>query len=278
MRGAPGWVVAFAAIFLMALTPAWADDSLNRVLAAKALRVGVALNAPWVIKRADGSYAGYDIDLATALAQDLGVTPTFVEMPFRELVRRLAAGEVDIVASGLATTPERAKRVVFSDVTGAADVQTVAAIEAVQNGDAAALDRPSVRIAVLAGSTDEAAAKLTYPHATIVPLPNAADALGELAAGEAQAMVATAPVPQLAANLYDAKVRLVGGALTRTPEAFALRPDDVRLLQFVDNWIDARMADGFIANVRDHWFAQFGWINQLSADSNGAAPPPPKAQ
>jgi polar amino acid transport system substrate-binding protein len=276
MRDALRWAFAFVALLIAVGPPARADDSLNRVVGAKDLRVGVAINAPWVIKRLDGSYAGYDIDLTSAMARDLGVTPTFVEMPFRELVRRLAAGEIDLVACGLAITPERARRVVFSDVTGAADIQTVAAIDAVGAGGAADLDKPSVRIAVLAGSTDEAAAKLTYPHATIVSLPNAADALSALAVGQAQAMVATAPVPQLAARLYDAKLRLVGGALTRTPEAFALRPDDIRLQQFVDNWIDARMTDGFIENVRDHWFVQFDWLNQLSADA--AAPSPVKPQ
>ncbi|MGA2951209.1 MAG: transporter substrate-binding domain-containing protein [Caulobacteraceae bacterium] len=278
MRRTTRLTLALVALFVAAISPAFADDSLKRVLAAKELRVGVALNAPWVIKRADGAYAGYDIDLTTALAQDLGVTPKFVEMPFRELVRRLAVGDVDIVASGLATTPERAKRVVFSDVTGAADIRTVAAIDAIHDDNVADLDKANVRIAVLAGSTDEAAAKLTYPHATIVSLPTAADALAALASGDAQAMVATAPVPELAARLYDAKLRLVGGALTRTPEAFALRPDDIRLQQFVDNWIDARMADGFIANVRDHWFSQFDWINQLGGDTGDAPPPAPTAK
>ena len=43
----------------------------------------------------------------------------------------------------------------------------------------------------------------------------------------------------MAARLYDAKFRLVGGPLLRTPEAFAMRPDDIRLIQYVNNWIGA---------------------------------------
>ncbi|MGK6318377.1 transporter substrate-binding domain-containing protein [Sphingomonas sp. DT-204] len=243
-----------------------ADDSLQRVIAAKVLKVGVAPNAPWVIKKPDGSFAGHDIDLVEAFAEDLGVTAQFVEMPFADLVPRLAKGDVDMIAAGIAITPERARSVAFSAPTGMQEIGTVADRKALGTDPATALEKPSFRIAVLAKSTDEAAARNAFPKASVVTYPTAAAALAALIDGQAQAMVATSPVPRMAASLYDAKLRLIGGPLERTGEAFAFRPDDVRLLTYANNWIAARQIDGFIGNVGTHWFDGHKWLRAAEGD------------
>ncbi len=255
--------LAFLAALAVA-TPAAAkmDMSLDRVVSARQLTVGVSLNAPWVIKRPDGSLAGYDIDLVNALAKDLGATPHYVELPFAELLPRLGHGDIDMVASGLAITPARSRVAVFTNPTGLSLVRTVARFADGKGGKAVALGA-GAKIAVLGGSTDEAAAKASYRAATVVAYPTYAAALGALINGQAQAMVATSPVPRMAVRLYDAQLGLAGKPLTRTAEAFALRPDDDRLRLYLNNWIDARKADGFLENARQHWFFSFGWMSDL---------------
>lgn len=250
--------------------PAVADPSLERVTQAKTLKVGVAINPPWVVKAPSGELTGYDVELARSLATDLGITPRFVEMPFSDLVVRLARGDVDMVASGLAITPSRARQVMFSDVTGRAEIRVVAARTALGKDPAMALSTPGFTIAALADSTDAAAARTAFPTAKIVTFASAAEVLAALLAGTTQAMVATAPVPRLTATLYDAKFELLRRPLTQTPEAFALRPDDARLLVYVNNWIAARTADGTIRNANDFWFGRMTWLRQLEPVS--AAP------
>ncbi len=264
-------IVSLIAALVMLAAPARADDSLQRIITAKALKVGVALNPPWVIKKADGTYAGNDVDLVNALAQDLGVKPNFVEMPFADLIDAVARGDVDLAASGIAITPERARSVAFTAPTGIQRITTVADRKSVGKDPASAMAKPEFKIAVLQSSTDEAAAKGAFPKATVIAYPSAAEALAALLGGSAQAMVATEPVPQMAASLYDAKLRRVGGALQQTAEAFALRPDDARLLTYVNNWIAAGEADGFIRNIGTHWFDGQQWLSAFETEKRPAA-------
>lgn len=253
----------------LTVLPARADDSLKRVIDQKALTVGVAINPPWILKKADGKFAGYDVDLTNALASDLGVELKLVEVPWNDLKARLLKGDFDLIAAGYANTPERAREVVFSNPTGAADIRMVASIAGLGKRPDKALTAPGYKIAVLSNSTDEAAAKEAFPKADILSFDNTTAVFAALIGGDAQAMVATSPTPQMAARLYDAKFKLVGGPLLRTPEAFALRPDDVRLVQYVDNWISARTADGTIAGVRRYWFGGFKWMSRFDT---GAKP------
>ena len=251
----------------LAVLQAHADDSLKRVLDAKTLTVGVALNPPWILKNADGKYAGYDIDLANALASDLGVDLKVVETPWSDLKERLLKGDFDLIAAGYANTPERAREIAFSSQTGIASIRMVASVASLGKKPFKAVAAKGYKIAVLANSTDEAAAREAFPKAEILTFDNTADVLAALLGGEAKALVATSPTPQMAAKLYDAKFKLVGRSLMRTPEAFALRPDDGRLLQYVDNWITARTADGTIPGIRRYWFQGFKWLSRFDANA-----------
>lgn len=244
-----------------------AEGGLDRVIDAKQLRVGVAMNTPWVAKSAKGDLIGYDVDLAKMLAKDLGVTPIFVEMPFGDLVPRLAKGDVDIVASGLAITPARARTVLFSDSTNQSPIRVVASRKALGNDPAKALGSPNMTISALAESTDVDAAAASFPQAKLLTFRTAAEALGALIDGRAQAMVATAPVPRLAATLYDAKLQLLKKPLTYTPEAFALRAGDTRLLTYLNNWVAVRRADGTLSTMQDNWFGRMEWLRLLEPET-----------
>ena len=270
------WVLSLVAACMSAAAPTLAiEPSLDRVVSSKTLRVGVAINAPWVVKSQAGELTGYDIDLARGIARDLGVTASFVEMPFADLIPRLAKGDVDIVAAGLAVTPARAREIVFSDVTNSAAIRVVASRAVLGNDPVKALSAAGFTIAALAASTDADAARRAFPAAKVIEYPSAAEALAALLDGKAQAMAATAPVPRLTATLYDAKFQLLRRPLTHTPEAFALRPDDTRLLGFVNNWIAARRADGTIGNANDYWFGHMTWLRTLEpAKAAGAGAKP----
>ncbi|MER8408888.1 transporter substrate-binding domain-containing protein [Mesorhizobium sp. M1307] len=256
-------ILALSAWLALSLLPARADDSLKRIIDQKALTIGVALNPPWILKKADGKLAGYDVDLTSALASDLGVDLKLVEVPWNDLKTRLLKGDFDMIAAGYASTPERAREVVFSNQTGTADIRMVATIASLGKRPGKAVAAPGYKIAVLSNSTDEAAAKEAFPKATILSFDNTSDVFAAIIGGDAQAMVATSPTPQMAARLYDAKLTMVGGPLLRTPEAFAMRPDDVRLIQYVNNWIGARTADGTIGGVRRYWFGSFKWMSRF---------------
>lgn len=60
--------------------------------------------------------AGVDVDLANAVAKEIGVDVEVKEMTFDGLVGALKADKVDMVISGMSPSPERKENVDFSDV------------------------------------------------------------------------------------------------------------------------------------------------------------------
>ena len=70
---------------------------------------------PFEFKGSDGQITGFDIDIAKAVAKDLGVKLRIVAVGFGALMpQSVTSGRVDMAMSGITITPERAKVVGFS--------------------------------------------------------------------------------------------------------------------------------------------------------------------
>lgn len=62
-----------------------------------------------------GEYAGYDVELANRLAQDLGVEVEYVSTEAANRVEYLETGKVDVVLANFTVTDERAQKVDFAN-------------------------------------------------------------------------------------------------------------------------------------------------------------------
>ncbi|MBI1208258.1 MAG: transporter substrate-binding domain-containing protein [Azospirillum sp.] len=84
-------------------------------LTGQALRVEVVDSAPPFSKRLpDGSYAGFNVDLAGALCRVLHAICTLSGQPFAAIIDHISAGQADIALANLLRTPEREALVLFS--------------------------------------------------------------------------------------------------------------------------------------------------------------------
>lgn len=70
---------------------------------------------PYEYLGSDNKPAGVDVDIAQAVADELGVELEVVDMDFDGLIPALVANKGDIVAAGLTVTDERKESVDFSD-------------------------------------------------------------------------------------------------------------------------------------------------------------------
>lgn len=70
---------------------------------------------PFEFRSADNEIVGFDIDLATMIGRKLGKEIKIVDMAFDALIPSILTGKIDLVAAGMSNTPERAKKVAFSD-------------------------------------------------------------------------------------------------------------------------------------------------------------------
>ncbi|MGM1030021.1 MAG: amino acid ABC transporter substrate-binding protein [Actinomycetota bacterium] len=62
-----------------------------------------------------GELTGYDVEIITAVAEELGVEVEFVETQWDAIFAALDAGRVDVIANQVSITPERLERYLFSE-------------------------------------------------------------------------------------------------------------------------------------------------------------------
>lgn len=70
--------------------------------------------APWTYVNEDGDLVGYDVEVAEAIAEKLGVEVNFVTGEWDGLLGGLDAGRYDIMVNGVNVTPDRAEKYDFS--------------------------------------------------------------------------------------------------------------------------------------------------------------------
>ncbi|CAH1854594.1 ABC transporter substrate-binding protein/permease [Convivina intestini] len=109
--------------FLSAGTSVAADETdptLARIQKKGKLTVGLSADyAPYEFHtkiNGKDEIVGFDVSLAQAIADKLGVKLEVEDMGFDALLGALKTGKIDMIASGMSATPEREEQVDFSDV------------------------------------------------------------------------------------------------------------------------------------------------------------------
>lgn len=91
-------------------------DELEKVKAAGKLVIGIeGTYPPFTYHSDDGSLAGLDVELGTALAEKLGVEVEFQEAAWDSLLIGIDSGRFDTVINSVSITDERAEKYDFSD-------------------------------------------------------------------------------------------------------------------------------------------------------------------
>src|SRR4051812_26645890 len=100
----------------------------------------------------DGSLIGFEVDVATQVAEDLGVKIELVPTAWDGIIPALLAGKFDVIIGGMSITPSRSLTVNFTNAYAHSGLQLAANRElAPAIGSYADLDRPEVTIAIRRG-------------------------------------------------------------------------------------------------------------------------------
>ncbi|BBH54569.1 substrate-binding periplasmic protein [Fluviispira sanaruensis] len=71
---------------------------------------------PYKIKKINGTWEGFDVDIVKDFAKYLNANPKFIDVEWASILPSLLAFKCDMIAVGLVITPEREKIVSFADV------------------------------------------------------------------------------------------------------------------------------------------------------------------
>lgn len=235
---------------------AQAQSALNDILNSGVLKVGTTGDwNPMTMKDvATNSYTGYDIDVMTALATDLGVTVEFVPTDWKTLVNGVTAGTYHITGSA-SMSPSRAKAAGFStSYFSLATVPLINKKDADKFKDWADLDKADVSVAATLGTTQESQVKSFFPNAKHVIVEAPARDFQEVLAGRAQAHITSnVEANKLVAQYPDLMIVPVQAPRARTPVAMLMKQEDQVWINYVNTWITLKKEAGLFDELAAKW-------------------------
>jgi polar amino acid transport system substrate-binding protein len=237
------------------------ESTLEQALRRGVLRVGMSTFVPWAMKDKTGTLIGFEIDVATRLAKDMGVKVEFIPTKWAGIIPALLTGKFDVIIGGMGILPKRNLKVNFSvpyDYSGmsmVANRELAAGFTGLED-----FNSPDVVLSVRLGATPVDAAKKHMPEARLRMFDDESQAVQEVINGKAHAMVSSAPLPTFQALKYPEKLFLpIKGTFTKEPIGFAVRKGDFDTLNFFNNWITFVTAEGWLKERKHYWFETTEW-------------------
>ena len=136
------------------------DSVVEQVIQRGVLRVGMSTFVPWAMKDKTGKLIGFEIDVATRLAEDMGVKVEFVPTKWSGIIPALLTGKFDVIIGGMGVLPSRNLKVNFTDPYDFTGMSMVASKKmAAAMTSLEAYNKPGVVIAARLGSTAVTATK-----------------------------------------------------------------------------------------------------------------------
>ncbi len=241
------------------------ESAVEQILKRGTLKVGMSTFVPWAMKDKTGKLVGFEIDVATRLAEDMGVKVQFVPTKWAGIIPALLTGKFDVVIGGMSVRPDRNLKVNFSipyDYAG----QSIVANKKLAAGFSSLQDfnHPDVVISARLGSTAADAANKFMPRAKKRLFDDEAQVIQEVVNGKAHAAVASAPLPAFQAIKFSDRLFLpVRGTFTKEPIGFALKKGDYDTLNYFNNWIRVVEAKGWLDERKHYWFETKDWEGML---------------
>ncbi len=241
------------------------ESTIEQALKRGVLRVGFSTFVPWAMQDKDGNFIGFEIDVATRLAKDMGVEVEFVPTKWSGIIPALLTGKFDVIIGGMTITQERNTKVNFTRPYYHSGMSMVAHKELAQGFSSLQdFDKPEVVIVARQGTTAAQAAKKFMPKAEVRPFDEEPLALQELLNGRAHAFVSMAPLPATQALKNPDKLFLpLRENFTQEPNGFAVRKGDIDTLNYFDNWILSVQLEGWIKERYQYWFESLDWEDRL---------------
>ncbi|CAM3578943.1 transporter substrate-binding domain-containing protein [Parendozoicomonas haliclonae] len=249
-------LVFSALLAVLPLSQAVADGSrLHSILESGVLRVGTT--GDWdpmsVRNPATNQYQGFDIDVAKALAEDMGVKLKLVPADWKTLVNGVVANKYDMSTSA-SINMGRAKVAGYSQSyfsVGTVPLVRKADLEKFSNWDD--INKGDVKVAVTLGTVFEQEAKEYFPAASLKAVEAPARDFQELLSGRAnvaltsnlEASKLVAKYPQLAVLPFPPR--------KAKPLAILLPQDDQVWINYINHWITFRKAQGFFTELEARW-------------------------
>lgn len=230
------------------------NSALNKVLDAGVLRVAVLPDfPPWSVKKPDGSFAGYEVDIAKELAKSLGVELKLVPTDGDSRLSLLKANRVDVNISAWTATNERAQTAGFTipyDAHGGGVLFK-------KGTDISSYDDLAGKtVSVARGSTNDTIISEDFPETKIQRFESIADVLGALKAGKVDAAVESSVTVREEAKKDPELEAYADPPLKPSLVSMGALPEDQVWLNYLNNFIRNLIASGDNERLHQKWLGE----------------------
>ena len=243
-------------LFFFLFNTAFADSNLYKILKNGEIRVGTTGDwNPMTYKDpATNEYKGFEIEIVTELASDMGVKLIIVPTEWKTLVNGIVAGNYDISTSASLS----AKRALVTGYTNSYFKLATVPLTLKKNlnkfNNWEDINKSGVKVAVTLGTTQEQQARLIFPKATLNIIESPARDFQEVLAGRSEVHI-TSNIE--AASLVDQYPELaiipVKEPKYPTPLAWLTPQNDQVLINYLNHWISIKKSQGFFENMMEKY-------------------------
>lgn len=246
-------VILITAALVAATFVAGCGSSTNNKNDNKVLHVGTEPTFPPFESSEDDKYVGFDMEYTKAIADKLGMKQEIKPMGFDALIPALKSGQIDIIAAGMNSTPERAKQVAFTNVYFRGGFVIVVSKDNSSITDWDSLAGKNVGAQLGTKSSTIAQEK----GANVKQIDTNSQGWMELQAKSCDAIIIdNAVAMHYIANGGQDNLKIVGDPIESTDYAMAINKDNKELLDKVNKAMTDLKADGTYAKLYKKWFGQ----------------------
>lgn len=223
---------------------------------ANTLVVGMELSyPPFEMTDEQNVPTGVSVEIAKALAANLGKQLRIENIPFAGLIPALKTGKIDLIISSMTHTEERAQSIAFSDpylTTGlCALVSKNLPLVSIDE-----LDQEGIRIAVKQGTTGHLYANDRIRNAQVLLFEKETAATLEVAQGKADAFIYDQMSTYMNWKKHSATTRPLLTPFTSESWAIGLKQGNEELRREVNRFIADYKADGGFDRLGDQFLSE----------------------
>jgi polar amino acid transport system substrate-binding protein len=258
-------VLAVGMVFLADTAGAQQNNLIDTIKKRGKLQVGFGSFLPWAVRDKQGNWVGFEIDVSTKLAKDMGVELDLMPTAWDGIVPSLIAGKFDVIIGGLSITPARQEQVDFTEPYSQSGLGIAASKQLASSFKyPEGYNDAKATFVCRRGTAACKTAEEKWPKATIRQFDDDAIAFQEVINGNAHAILSSEPKPTFfTLQNPDKLFKPTNDNVTTTVEGFALRKGNPAAIAYFNDWI-AKNKD-FLQQRHTYWFKTRDWAANVPA-------------
>ncbi|AVQ32025.1 transporter substrate-binding domain-containing protein [Fusobacterium varium] len=242
-------------LLLLSCLSAYGKDKVEEIMKKGVIRIGTTGDyKPFTYLNGD-KYEGYDIEVAKLIAKELGVKVEFIPTTWKTLISDLNEDKYDVAMGGITRTVKRQVEAQMSNpylIFG--KCYLVRKGEKEKYNSIEAVNKPSVKVGVNIGGTNEIFADEHLSKATIIRYKNNLDVPVAVEKGEVDVMVTENP-EAITYEKINSKLEgaLTEATLTKSQMGYMVHKDQQHLLNTINFILAELEVRGTIPELKNQY-------------------------